>query len=401
MNEIHISQGGSLKLKNSELHTISSVLDSLGISKSCIDFSQEIVNFPQSYVGYISLPDRKIIIDSKHKGVSFKHILRIYYFLYNSYVSDLDEPIYDIDSEHTYDIIQSYMHELNMVVKKGLPVEYKTKQDSLRYLKGKIDLVKTSINKKICKKDVFECEFDELSKDIPINQVFYKALQKINDIQGIGKQSLFERYFQDVSEVHKLPSNIELNTNTNYCKKALTLAYMILNDMSIYDSGNQSYGQSLLINFDKVFEEFVKRILTVYSGDYNFTYWDEEQQYALFKYENKEFYKSYIPDMLYGYQDKIYPNTAYCILDMKNKTSRPFDNADVFQMFFYANQLNSKKIILCYPSNCEKENAVLAFNNDTFNIKKIYASYINITGDTAKDFKENICSFINKIKLLL
>ena len=23
--------------------------------------------------------------------------------------------------------------------------------------------------------------------------------------------------------------------------------------------------------------------------------------------------------MLYGYQDKVYPNSAYCILDMKNK----------------------------------------------------------------------------------
>lgn len=80
MNEIHIPQGGSLRLESDEIRIISATFESLGVDSSCIDFKQEIVNFPQAYVGYISLPDRKVIIDPKHQGVSFKHIMRIYYF---------------------------------------------------------------------------------------------------------------------------------------------------------------------------------------------------------------------------------------------------------------------------------------------------------------------------------
>lgn len=401
MNEFHIPQGGSLRLGKDEVSILSSSFESLGIDKSCIDFEQEIVVFPQPYVGYISLPDRKIIIDSKHNGVSFKHIMRIYYFLYTSETSDLDEPIYDVEPGNSYDVVQNFLRELDLVVKKGLPVEYKTNQDTLQYLRGNVDLVRTNLNIKMGKKYVFDCEYDELSHDIPINQVLYKALIKINQVMDIGSGSLLMKNFNDVCNVYEVPQDIILNTNTKYCKKALTLAYMILNDLSISDYGNSSYGQNLLINFDRVFEEFIKKILTVYSGDYNFTYWDEEKNYALCKVNGSEFYKSYIPDMLYGYQDSIYPYSAYCILDMKNKTSKPFSNADVYQMFFYANQLNSKKIILCYPSSENDSNAVLKFDNDVFSVKKIYATYINITGETSKDFKENIYSFIEKVRCLL
>lgn len=401
MNEIHIPQGGSLRLDKDEVSILNSSFESLGVDKSCIDFEQGIVIFPQSYVGYISLPDRKIIIDPKHKGVSFKHIMRIYYFLYTTDSSDLDEPIYDVESGNSYDVVQNYLRELDIVVKKGLPVEYKTNQDTLQYLRGNVNLVHTNLNIKMGKKDIFDCEYDELSQDIAINQVLYKALLKINQMTDIGLGSLLMRSFHDVSNVYDVPKDITLNTNTKYCKKVLTLAYMILNDLSISDYGNSSYGQNLLINFDRVFEEFIKKVLTVYSGDYNFTYWDEEKNYALCKASDGEFYKSYIPDMLYGYQNSVYPYSAFCILDVKNKTSKPFSNADVYQMFFYANQLNSKKIILCYPSSEEVGNAVLKFDNDTFSVKKIYAAYINISGDTSKDFRENIYSFIEKVRSLL
>lgn len=401
MNEIHIPQGGSIRLEQDELSVIISTLKILGIDTSCVDLVQGIVSFPQSYIGYISLPSRKIIIDPKHDGVSFKHIMRIFYFLYSSDSSDLDEPIYDIESGSSYDIVNSFFRELEIVIKKGLPVEYKSKQDTLQYLRGNIDLVSTHLNLKLRKKEIFSCEYDDLSYDVPINQVLYKALLKTTYMVDHGKGTMLKRNFRDVSDVLIVPETIQLNTNTKYCKKALTLAYMILNDLSISDYGNSSYGQNLLINFDRVFEEFIKKILTVYSDDHNFTYWEEEKRYALCKVNGGDFFKSYIPDMLYSYQDQSYPNTAYCILDMKNKTSKPFSNADVYQMFFYANQLKSKKVILCYPSSHNIENAVLKFENEDFLIKKIFATYINIAGETAQEFKNNIFAFIDNVKNLL
>lgn len=397
---IHISQGSSLRLLPGEARYLADVFKNRGIGLECIDFSQDIVNFPQAYVGYINMPNRNVIIDSKHEGIELSHLIRIYYFLYASDTADLDDPIYDIDSGSTFDVVENFIKELDKIVKKGLPVEYRDNRENLMFLRGNINVINTLMNRTLGKREVFDCTYDELSHDVPVNQVLYKAFLKAKQIANSGTIGVLEKHFFDVSEVNIIPE-VQLTTNTMYCKKAVSLAYMILNDLSITDAGNQAYGQNLLFNFDRMFEEFIKRILTVYSGDYGFTYWTDEKSYALCRTEDEEFYKSYIPDMLYGYQDKVLPISAYAILDMKNKTSRPFSNADVYQMFFYANQLNSKKVILCYPSSRKTANGRLRFDNDSFTIRKLYASYINIAGNTSKEFKSNIYEFIDNVRTLL
>ena len=397
---IHISQGSSLRLLPGESTYLANVFKSQGMGVECIDFEQDIVSFPQAYVGYVNMPERKIVIDSKHSGVDLRHIIRIYYFLYASDSTDLDDPIYDIDAGSTFDVIDNFVKELDTVIKKGLPVEYKDSRDCLQHLRGNMNVVNTILNKSLGKREVFDCSYDELSHNIAINQVLYKALLKAKTIVDIGTAGFLEKHFLDVDDVVSIPE-VHLSTNTKYCKKAVTLAYMILNDLSIADCGNQAYGQNLLLNFDRIFEEFIKRILTVYSGDYEFTYWIDEKNYAICKTQTDEYYKSYIPDMLYGYQDRDYPDTAYAILDMKNKTSKPFSNDDVYQMFFYANQLHSKKVILCYPASSKTANATLRFDNESFSLHKLYAAYINIAGNTSREFKQNIMEFIENVGSLL
>ena len=63
-NAIHIPQGGSLRLLPGETKYLSEVFKNHGIGLESIDFGQDIVTFPQAYAGYVSLPNRNIIIDS-------------------------------------------------------------------------------------------------------------------------------------------------------------------------------------------------------------------------------------------------------------------------------------------------------------------------------------------------
>lgn len=86
---------------------------------------------------------------------------------------------------------------------------------------------------------------------------------------------------------------------------------------------------------------------------------------------------------------------------MKNKLSNPFSNSDVYQMFFYSNQLHSKKVILCYPSCEDRDNAILNFDNESFKIQKIYACFVTLTGNSSIEFKRNIISFIEKVLSVL
>ncbi|MCI8660935.1 MAG: hypothetical protein HFG54_11960 [Lachnospiraceae bacterium] len=398
---IHIPQGGLLGLLNGEKELLKKVFVDRGIGLDCIDFQQNIVKFPQAYVGYINFPMRRIVIDPKHEGIDLRHILRVYYFLYATEISDLDDPIYDVDRGSAYDLVELFISELDKVAKKGLPVEYKESRENLQYLRGNINAVQTLLNKRLGRREPFDCSFDELSKDIPINQILYKAYNKAVRIMDTGKAALLKRDFAGVSEIYDIP-DVKLNINTMYCKKAIALAHMILNDLSVSDYGSQTYGQNVLINFDKIFEYFVKKILISYSGDHNFSYWDEEKRYAVcMDSDNNEYLKSYIPDMLYLCKEQGNLVRAFCILDMKNKTSKPFTNADVYQMFFYANQLQSRKVILCYPSCEDRNNARLRFDNESFSLKKIDGIYINLAGDTSAEFKENINRFINKVMAVL
>ncbi len=105
--------------------------------------------------------------------------------------------------------------------------------------------------------------------------------------------------------------------------------------------------------------------------------------------------------MLYDYVDKNGRQTARAILDMKNKTSLPFHNDDIYQMAFYGQMLSCKKIILCYPGNENRSNTALRFNDEKFFLHKIYGSYMNLAGNSAKEFKDNIASFVYRVECLL
>ena len=60
-----------------------------------------------------------------------------------------------------------------------------------------------------------------------------------------------------------------------------------------------------------------------------------------------------------------------------------------------------KKVILCYPAGYDKPSCALRFVDENFHLQKIYAAYMNIAGNTAAEFKNNINSFVLKIECLL
>jgi 5-methylcytosine-specific restriction enzyme subunit McrC len=176
---------------------------------------------------------------------------------------------------------------------------------------------------------------------------------------------------------------------------------MILNDLTLSTDGESSSGESLLINFDRVFEDFIKKVLMEYSSLGKFSYWTSSKSFAFCHQGDEYFERSYLPDLLYDYVDKNGRQTARAILDMKNKTSLPFHNDDIYQMAFYGQMLSCKKIILCYPGNENRSNTALRFNNEKFFLHKIYGSYMNLAGNSAKEFKDNIASFVYRVECLL
>ena len=395
-----LNQGGLLNLYQHEIPVIQGILSKRGMSWDCLDAKQGIIKFPQQYVGYIGLPDRKIIIKPKHPGITISHILRVYFFLYSAQYSDLDTPMYDVDTGNDVNLIAMFIQEVLSVVHKGLPVEYSEKEEDLGYIKGNLQAVPTSLNIMMHRRDAFRCVYDDLTRDIPINRLLLAAAKKIEAHVQNSDITYIIRQFGHVDYTN-IPDTVEFNKNTAYCKKAVSLAYLILNDLTLSTDGESSSGESLLINFDRVFEEFIKKVLMEYSNLEKFTYWPSSKTFAFCRQDGEYFERSYIPDLLYDYVDKNGQQTARAILDMKNKTSNPFQNDDIYQMAFYGQMLSCKKIILCYPGNENKSNVALMFNDERFFLNKLYGSYINLAGNSAKEFKENIAMFVYRIECLI
>lgn len=178
----------------------------------------------------------------------------------------------------------------------------------------------------------------------------------------------------------------------------MTLAIVIIESLSITGNEGQFFGESFLINFDDLFEKFIQKVLIEYSEDHLFSVWDNPHFYG--EYNNSIVgiaKKTYQPDLLYNYRKNYMGEFCSCILDMKNKTSAPFSSADVYQMIFYSTMLKSPKVILCYPASEYKETTVLNLFNDQIELNKINAIYMNLNGNSANEFKENIKKFINEI----
>lgn len=400
MQSITLNQGELLSLYPHEIPVIQGILSKRGMSLGCLDTEQGIIKLPQQYIGYIGLPDRKIIIKPKHPGITISHILRVYFFLYSAQYSDLDTPMYDVETGNDVNLIAMFIQEMMSVVHKGLPVEYSEKEEDLGFIKGNLQVVPTSLNIMMRRRNAFRCVYDDLTRDIPINRLLLAAAKKIEyhvqnpDIEYIIRQ------FGNVDYTN-IPDDVGFNKNTAYCKKAVSLAYMILNDLTLSTDGESSSGESLLIDFDRVFEDFIKKVLMEYSNLGKFSYWTSPKSYAFCHQGDEYFEKSYLPDLLYDYVDKNRRQTARAILDMKNKTSPPFHNNDIFQMSFYGQMLSCKKIILCYPGNENRRNTALRFNDEKFFLRKIYGSYMNLAGNSAKEFKDNIASFVYRVECLL
>src|SRR5699024_512993 len=121
-----------------------------------------------SYVGYLQTNKRKIMIYPKSNNVDFSHILRMYFFVFGSFKNLIDD-IYSLSNgSFDFDIVSLFLDELHKVIKKGLPTDYRTKIEEIKYASGNVDYVKSYKNMLLGKNDPFVTELDYLSLNTPL-----------------------------------------------------------------------------------------------------------------------------------------------------------------------------------------------------------------------------------------
>lgn len=359
----------------------------------------------RSIVGYINTPYQSFELKSKYNEINFNHILRIYLYTIG-FSRDKNENILDVTFEsEDFDIAREYLNLLAKEIQIGIHREYKYTTDNYKFITGKVNYKTSYLNQKKNYKFPIEARVQKLSTNTLINSLIVGALLKISKNSNYRLEALhLKDYYVEVKNpvtknAETIYKHLSFNSHTIRFKQLLQLAVMIIDNSDYSDLGNNAGIESFLINFDKLFENFIIEILLSIDRDgYNhFTVWNKKQNML-----NTDIFQDYRlmfqPDLLYKYKEDAIGNTSsYAVLDCKNKAYNIFSNNDVYQMISYNHALNSDRSILIYPSFLNRANKSIVFNYERFMPTHIYACFINIAANNGDDFLRNIDDFRNKI----
>ncbi|PEK76004.1 5-methylcytosine restriction system specificity protein McrC [Bacillus toyonensis] len=412
MEEIINTDGQNLiNVFPDEIEFFTKFLEKKGITWRQEQKAASVIALSKSLTGYIKTPRRIINIEPKYKEINIVHILRLYNYIY-SYRDVQDDELLDINkSNQSQNIVNSFLKKLQENISIGILQDYFPSEQKTKYLKGKVDYVSTYKNIMKLRRYPVKTEVYTLSPNVDINRLIVGALQMISQSKQNSSEAIeLLGYFNNVVPITENASeflqNIHFNSKNIRYKKVTSDAAMII-DSLYYDGvrGNVG-GESFLINFDILFEKFVRKILLEETNERNFSIWKEP------KLLGKEYFNGlvlssrfYQPDILYKFnpedEERDYKPTAEAVVDVKNKANGVFKNADIYQVMLYNQLLYAKKSILIYPSFYYKPSTILMIENDSLPVPEIHSVFIDIASPDAETFKEAISNLIENVYEIL
>ncbi|MFC7115852.1 McrC family protein [Natronoarchaeum sp. GCM10025703] len=220
----------------------------------------------KGYVGAIGLPSGQLLEIWPKVECNLLYLLAYDDRLDNELVYG-DAAGFEIGESFVEIIARLYIRELKRVLKRGLYRDYREHTGREKHLRGRLDLHRQLQHQEPHGTE-FEVEYDDLTYDLPINQVILRAttmlrrlvndqslLSELNRYHGMLHQRLEPRELTR-SEVE----NISLSRLNSYYQSLLELAQMILEHSFINAIGtSQTQFRTFLIDIEQLFEKVVQR----------------------------------------------------------------------------------------------------------------------------------------------
>lgn len=377
------------------------------ISWSFEEKKNSILPLSKSYVGYITTPNRVISLKPKYSEIGFEHIIRLYLYVYGYRPTD-SAAILDVsDSETSADVADMFLKNLRRNVQQGIIRTYDSEEITTKAIKGRVNYTKTYLAATMRKRKFVDTRVSVLSLNNDYNNLILTALHKLQRVTKFSAMATeLSMYFDgaqsNIINGSAVLERINFNSNTARYRRTLTYAAMIIDQLSYSDRGSTVGTDSFLINFDRLFEDFVAKVLKEIPEKKEFTTWANKKRFADVigvngKYEERE----YQPDIIYRYlpEDEKYDYmpSAYAVLDVKNKAYGQFKNADIYQMLTYVRLLHGKKALLLYPSFHKRFPESLSLEASIFDPATITACFVNIADENGADFLKSIRWFADAV----
>ena len=259
-------------------------------------------------------------------------------------------------------IIRLFCDRLFEAVHRGLPHRYIGCEDDLPVLRGRLDLVR-QFTIHASKPQRLACRYEELSPDIPLNQIMKSAVNRLRGIaRAPGNQRrLFELElaFAEVGTISpsRLPWDRVVLDRTNAAwADLLKLAKLLLGDRFQTTSSGRDAGFSLLFEMNTLFEKFVGRTLqATLLRDGARVRLQRMKGHAVIDSDGMGRFAT-MPDIVVempGHGDWIIDTKWKRLKGSIDDAKHGVAQADVYQMMAYSQVYRCKRLMLLYPHHHE------------------------------------------------
>ena len=279
-----------------------------------------------------------------------------------------------------------FLSETETIFKHGLRKSYRTIDENLNKVKGKI-LFTEHLRKNAFHKERFYLEHKIFDADNRLNQILLKALLILKTIAHNPNHNIrinkLLLNFEDVSEeniTEKWFEKIKYGRNTERYREAINLARLIILKYSPDLKGGNENVLAIMFDMNMLYENYVYRKLKALQSD-------TENPIVKVKEQNRTPFwetRGLRADILIETEDKrLVIDTKWKVL----KDSKPSD-ADLKQMFVYNLHYNTDLSILLYPKTIIDSSEKKPFRNDKFKALNCQVAFTNLFNEEGKLEKE-------------
>lgn len=368
-----------------------------------IETSEGLYIKPYNFIGSIQLSKHRINIFPRFDH-NFRRLIPMILFTKDIKFGHFKKDIQTHSSEQDLFeiIIQLFLEEVKVLFNRNFAKNYIKKNENIKVMKGRIDFT-SQITKNYLRSDRIFCNYEELDTNIIENKVILEALniclKKTHNDKAIKKIRKIKSIMEEYCTTYKKSvfPKIKYNRLNSHYKEVHYYCKIIINNMGInnlYEEGRFIGKYSLLIDMNKLFEEFVASLCKKYLSTKYKVYIQYKVNNSIVDINNN-YYSSIIPDIVLINEDE------YIIMDTKNKDygHKKVSNEDIYQLNFYgmyfSDMYKSKKKIIIkviYPLyNQDKINKdykdTIIIN--TLNNKKIKINLVGIDLNECIDYISN------------
>jgi 5-methylcytosine-specific restriction enzyme subunit McrC len=283
--------------------------------------------------------------------------------------------------------ISMFLEELSKLIQKGIKSDYITKEENLKFLKGKL-LIGQQIKHNTIHRERFYVEYQEFLSDRVENRLIKTTLEylykksKSNKNQQRIREFLF--VFDEIEISHNIKtdfSKVKLNRQMKDYEQVLLWCNTFLFENSFSPYKGTDIAFALLFDMNLLFESYVYDYLKINGNFKEITAQDKTHHLAYLDGKTAKFQLK--PDIVIN-SGEIIADTKWKLLS-EDKTHQGISQGDMYQLYAYGTKYKEcKYMYLIYPydgvengnsyqyftQNCEKLKDELNLNVLFFDIQQ-------------------------------